>query len=309
MTISADRLITVFGSINADMIFELDQLPSPGQTLLARQFRIEAGGKGANQAVAAARDGAAVVMVGAVGSDALSVPALTGLKESRVDLSHVAVAAQPTGCAGINTDAAGRNQIVVALGANASLSRSQLSPALLARSSHILLQMESPVAEVEAVIFQARAAGVCSILNLAPAIALPLEALRACSMIVVNEDEASSLAGWLRCGPGAAELHRALGVDIVRTLGGEGAEACSAAGGLQRVAARAIKPVDTTAAGDCFIGVLAAELARGSALRQSMERAATAAALCCMRAGSQSSLPRREETDAAHSRWRPRTEN
>lgn len=303
MTTSADRLITVFGSINADMIFEMDQLPAPGQTLLARKFRIEAGGKGANQAVAAARDGAAVAMVGAVGTDALAEAALAGLKDSGVDLSHVATVARPTGCAGINTDSQGRNQIVVALGANASLSRSQLDTALLARSSYILLQMESPVAEVEAVIARGRAAGIHCILNLAPAIPLPLEALRACAMIIVNEDEAGALAKWLNCGPGAVELHRALGVDIVRTLGGEGAEGCSAAAGMQRVAARPIKPVDTTAAGDCFIGVLAAELARGSALAGAMERASTAAAICCTRRGSQSSLPRHKETREAHECW------
>ena len=309
MTISVSGLITVFGSINADMIFEIEQLPLPGQTLLARVFRIEAGGKGANQAVAAARDGASVAMVGTVGTDALAEAALAGLRESGVDLSHVASATMPTGCAGINTDSQGRNQIVVALGANAALSHSQLDTALLARSSHILLQMESPAAEVAAVIAQARAAGIRCILNLAPAIRLPLEALRACGMIIVNEDEAGALAGWLNCGPGAAELHRALGVDIVRTLGGEGAESCSAAAGIQRVGARPIKAVDTTAAGDCFIGVLAAELTRGSGLIGAMERASTAAAICCSRRGSQSSLPRHEEIREAHERWARRRQS
>ena len=300
---SADRFITVFGSINADMIFELDQLPAPGQTLLARQFRVEAGGKGANQAVAAAQDGARVAIVGAVGTDALAQSALAGLKASGVDLSRLALTGQPTGCAGINTDSRGRNQIVVALGANAALRGAQLDAALLARSSHVLLQMETPVAEVEAVIMRARAAGIYSILNLAPAIPLPLEALRACGMIVVNEDEAVALAGWLNCGASAAQLHRALGVDIVRTLGGDGAEGCTTDGGVRRVAARPIKPVDTTAAGDCFIGVLAAELARGVRLAGAMERASSAAAICCTRRGSQSSLPRQAETGAAHARW------
>jgi ribokinase len=303
MTISADRIIAVFGSINADMIFESEHLPVPGQTLLARNFRIEAGGKGANQAVAAARDGASVTMVGAVGTDALAEPALSGLRESGADLSHVALSAQPTGCAGISTDSEGRNQIVVSLGANASLSGKQLNDALLLRSSLVLLQMETPVAAVEDVIARAHAAGVRSILNLAPAIPISGAALRACGMIIVNEDEANALGGWLGCGPGAAELHNALGVDIVRTLGGEGAEAFSGDRGLQRVSARSIKPVDTTATGDCFIGVLAAELTRGSPLIDAMIWAGSAAALCCLRRGSQSSLPRHDETREACARW------
>ena len=303
MTISANRLITVFGSINADMIFEVTQLPVPGQTLLARGFRIEAGGKGANQAVAAARDGASVAMVGAVGSDALAEPALAGLIASGVDLSKVARSTQPTGCAGINTDAEGRNQIVVALGANASISEKQLDYELLSRSKLLLLQMESPVREVEAVIARARSAGVKCILNLAPAIPISRAALSACGMIIVNEDEASALGGWLGCGPGALQLHRALGVDIVRTLGGEGAESCSSERGFQRVRARPVTPMDTTAAGDCFIGALAAELTRGGSLADGLVWAGTAAALCCTRAGSQSSLPRHEETREAFTRW------
>jgi ribokinase len=299
MRTSAHPFITVFGSINADMIFNMDHLPRPGQTLLAQNFKLEAGGKGANQAVAAARDDAMVAMVGAVGRDALAETALAGLRSSGVDLSHLALTEQPTGCAAVHTDAQGRNQIVVAMGANTALAHGQIDDQLLERSSLILLQMETPVAQVQSVIERARNAGVFSILNLAPATPLPLEALRACGMIVVNEDEAEALGGWVGCTPDAASLHRTLGVDVVRTLGSEGAEACSSASGGLRTAARSITPVDTTAAGDCFIGVLAAELARGRSLSECMHRAGTAAALCCLRRGSQSSLPRHAETDEA----------
>jgi ribokinase len=305
MRTSTTPFITVFGSINADMIFSVDRLPISGQTLLAQHFKLEAGGKGANQAVAAARDHAMVAMVGAVGRDALAETALAGLRDSGVDLSHVAPCEQPTGCAAVHTDAQGRNQIVVALGANAALSHGQIDDRLLERTSLILLQMETPVAQVESVIGRARNAGVFSILNLAPAAPLPLEALRACGMIVVNEDEAEALAGWVGCAPDAAALHRALGVDVVRTLGNQGAEACSSASGVWRAAARSITPVDTTAAGDCFIGVLAAELARGKSLPECMQRAGTAAALCCLRRGSQSSVPRYAETDEALAQWGP----
>jgi ribokinase len=292
-------VITVFGSINADMIFSLDRLPTPGQTLLAQQFTLEAGGKGANQAVAAARDSAQVVMVGAVGRDALAEAALVGLRDSGVDLSRVALSEQPTGCAAVHTDSQGHNQIVVALGANAELSHAQVDDSLLERSKLVLLQMETPVVQVESMLARARNAGVFSILNLAPAVPLSLLALRSCGMIVVNEDEARALAEWIGCAPDAAALHAALGVDIVRTLGSQGAEACSSASGLRRTPAHAIVPVDTTAAGDCFIGVLAAALARAEPLAECMRRASTAAALCCLRHGSQSSLPHHRDTDDA----------
>jgi ribokinase len=305
---SKPALITVFGSINADMIFSLDRLPIPGQTLLAQQFRLAAGGKGANQAVAAARDDAQVAMVGAVGRDALADTALAGLRDSRVDLSHVALRERPTGCAAVHTDSEGHNQIVVALGANAELSHTQVDDSLLERSKLILLQMETPVSQVESMLVRARNAGVFSILNLAPAVPLSLVALRSCGMIVVNEDEGRTLAEWIGCAPDAASLYAALGVDIVRTLGGQGAEACSSASGLCRTPARPIAPVDTTAAGDCFIGVLAAALARAEPLTECMHRAGTAAALCCLRHGSQSSLPHYRDTDEALMRWLPECE-
>jgi ribokinase len=299
MLTAASRCVTVFGSINADMIFSLDRLPVAGQTLIARHFRLEAGGKGANQAVAAALDGAPVTMVGAVGRDALADTALAGLRRSGVDLSHVALVDDPTGCAAVHTDSDGHNQIVVALGANQSVSNTQIDAALLKRTSVMLLQMESPAREVETVIHRCRNAGILSILNVAPAVPLALEALRACGLIVVNDDEAAALGGWLGSAPDAASLHRALGVDVVRTLGKDGAEAGTSAQGAYRVAARAITPLDTTAAGDCFIGVLAAGLARGLPLPECMSRAGTAAALCCLKRGSQSSLPEARETDAA----------
>ena len=307
MSASGRSLVTVFGSINADLIFGGENLPLPGQTILARDFRIEAGGKGANQAVAAARGGAMVAMVGAVGDDALAAPALAGLKESGADLSRVASVAEPTGCASIVTDVQGRNQIVVALGANSTLSSAALDDSLIARSGVILLQMESPIAAVAAVIGRARAAGVRSLLNLAPAVPIPLEALRACGMIVVNEDEAVALAGWIGCPPDAEGLHGALRVDVVRTLGSEGAEACAADTGAFRVPAWPIAAVDTTAAGDCFIGMLAAELVDGRPLQLAMEWACAAAALCCTRRGSQGSLPRRAEVEEALERWQRST--
>lgn len=290
-------MILVFGSLNADLIFDVAVTPGAGETVLAKGFRIEAGGKGANQAVAAARDGAGVVMVGAVGADALREIALSQLSASGVDVSRVDTTDAATGCASIMVDAEGRNQIAVALGANARAGASQVTDALLARAQWLLLQMESPPDQVEALLKRARAAGVRTILNLAPAVRLEPEAWRLCDLLVLNESEASSVAGWFGCGDDAEALRIALGVDVLRTLGVRGSEASTGAGHVF-VPARKVSAVDTTAAGDCYVGVLAAALARGHSITGAMQRASAAAALACMRKGSQVSLPWEAEIDA-----------
>ncbi|TGE01017.1 ribokinase [Methylobacterium nonmethylotrophicum] len=291
-------MIVVFGSVNADLIFRLKQAPSAGQTLLADDLTVQAGGKGANQAVAAARDGAETVMAGAVGADALADVALAGLRQAGIDLTRVRTVPGPTGCASIWTEAAGDNRIAVALGANALARGDQVEDALLARATALLLQMETDVAETTALLRRSRAFGLRTILNLAPALPLARDVLRLCDLLVVNQDEAGAVAARLGCGAEATALRAALGTDVVRTLGEAGSEAASAEGAWQ-VPARPVVPVDTTAAGDGFVGVLAASLDRGLPLRAAMERASAAAALACTRPGSQSSLPGRAEIDAA----------
>ena len=291
-------MIVVFGSINADLIFKLDQIPLPGQTLIANGLTVQPGGKGANQAVAAARDGAAVRMVGAVGDDALAKAALTGLEGEAIGLEVCVLAGRSTGCASICTDRDGRNQIAVALGANAEIRAAQVSDAMLGRDSILLLQMEGPRAEIEALIGRARQAGARIILNLAPALPLDRAALAKLDVLVVNEDEAASLGATLGVGAGAEALRGALGITVIRTLGGGGAEAATADGPLH-VAAPRIDAVDTTAAGDCFVGVLASGLDAGLELSAAMRRAVVAASLACLTEGSQTSLPRRADTDAA----------
>ncbi|MET7247158.1 ribokinase [Methylobacterium sp. EM32] len=291
-------MIVCFGSLNADLIFRLPEVPRSGQTLLADDLAVQAGGKGANQAVAAARDGAEVAMVGAVGDDALAEVALFGLREAGADTARVRRVAAATGCASIWIDAAGRNRIVVALGANGHTRADQIADTDLARATSLLLQMEVDPAETTALLRRARTLQVRSILNLAPALPLAIDALRLAGLLVVNEDEAEATAARLGCAPEAATLRAALGIDVVRTLGEAGSEAATA-DGAWHVPARAIDPVDTTAAGDCFVGVLAAALDRGAPLRAAMERASLAAALACSRRGSQASLPWRAETDRA----------
>ncbi|MFK0383990.1 ribokinase [Agrobacterium sp. NPDC090273] len=288
-------MIITFGSINVDFVYEVEDMPQPGQTLLARRFRTEAGGKGANQGLAAARDGAEVVMVGAVGQDGLAETGLQNLKTA-TDISRVAILREPTGNASIHIDAKGRNMIVVAAGANLAVSSDSVEEDLLQRANVVLMQMENDVAEVEKLIRRTHASSATSILNLAPAFPLSEEVLSLCDLIVVNEDEAEALAGWLGCGVSAEDLSARLGTGVLRTLGGDGAEAV-AFGDKVRVAAMSIEVKDTTAAGDCFVGVLASALDRGLSLKEAMQRASIAAGLACSRPGSQSSLPQRDETD------------
>jgi ribokinase len=290
-------MIVVFGSINLDLIFALPHLPQAGETVLCPGARAEPGGKGANQAVAAARDGAAVVMVGAVGRDALAEGTLPLLRQAGVDLSRVVVTPEAgTACAAVQVDHAGHNAIAVGSGANLLTRSAQVEDALLIPATTLLLQMEVDPAETAALIARAHGRVGRIILNLAPAAALPRAALSAVDILTVNETEAGWLAAHLGVADDAASLRRALGVDIIRTLGADGLEAATTAG-VSLMPARAIAPVDTTAAGDCFVGVLAAALDRGDTLTAALGRATAAAALCCTRPGSQASLPWAAETD------------
>lgn len=289
-------MIVVFGSINIDMVFAVPHIPQPGETVLCPEAVMQPGGKGANQAVAAARDGASVVMVGAVGRDALAEDALALLKQSGTDLARIARTAAGTACAAVAVDPGGNNAIAVGSGANLLVRSTQVEDALLTPATTLVLQMEVDPTETAALIARAKGRVGRIILNLAPAAALPLESLRALDLLVVNETESAWLAKFLGCSDTATALRAALSVDIVRTLGGEGLEAATQAG-FKRQPAYAVSVVDTTAAGDCFVGVLAAELDRGTALTGALERASAAAALCCTRAGSQNSAPTRDETD------------
>jgi len=279
-------VIVCFGSINLDLIFSLPYLPVAGQTVAGPALHIEPGGKGANQAVAAARDGAAVAFAGAVGGDALAEGALALLRANGIDLARVRTAGGATGCASICVDPEGRNLIAVASGANLAAREDTIEAALLGGTTTVLLQNECDAGQEAALIARARAGP------------LPQAALRAVDVLVVNEDEAAWVATRMGTSSDAAALHAALGVDVVVTLGGAGLEADARAGHF-RLDARAAKVVDTTGAGDCFTGVLAAALDRGASFEQALRRANTAAGLCCTRPGTQGSMPTAAETDAA----------
>lgn len=290
-------MIVVFGSINIDLIFALPRLPTSGDTVLCPATRIEPGGKGANQAVAAARDGARVIMAGAVGRDALAKDALALLHDARVDLSRVVETDAPTAAASVMVDPSGHNAIAVGSGANLLAQASQIEDALLTPETIVVLQMEVSADQTVALIHRAKARGAKVILNLAPAAALPIEALKALDILTVNETEGDWLAAHLNSAPTAQALQQTLGVTVIRTLGENGLEVATGQG-VQHIPARQITPTDTTAAGDCFVGVLAAALDRGQSLTDALQRATAAAALCCMKPGSQGSLPWAEETDA-----------
>ncbi|MBS0248853.1 MAG: ribokinase [Proteobacteria bacterium] len=281
-------MIVVFGSINVDLVMEMDEVPARGQTILVRSFRTEPGGKGANQALAARRAGAEVTMVGAVGNDALAAVATGNLLDAGVDVSRVITVTGSTGCASVWLEADGANRIGVALGANAEARAGQIDDGVLAKASSVLLQMENRPDEIATMIRRCRSLGVRSILNLAPAARLP--DIGACGLLVVNEDEAAALAGWIGSQPGAVSLRAVIGCDVIRTLGSQGSEAATA-NGTWTVPAFAARVRDTTAAGDCYVGVLAAALDRGLAVPDAMREASAAAALACERAGSQASLP------------------
>jgi ribokinase len=290
-------MVIVFGSINLDLIFSLPAIPRPGETVLGPSTRIEPGGKGANQAVAAGRDGATVVMAGSVGRDALADGALELLRTAGVNLDRVQAVDASTGCAAIAVDPAGNNAIAVGSGANLATRHIQVEDALLGPAATLVLQMEVPAGETAALIARARTAGVRIVLNLAPAAALPEAALRTVDVLVVNETEGAWLADHLGCdGAATALCHRLGGPAVVLTRGSEGAHVASREGNWHEPAVP-IQAVDTTAAGDCFAGVLAHRLDRGESLRAAVRRASRAAALCCTRKGSQGSIPTAAETD------------
>ncbi len=225
-------MIVCFGSINLDLIFPVDTLPGPGETLLSPMARLEPGGKGGNQACAAARDGASVVMAGAVGRDPLADAALAGLAGAGVDLARVIRADATTGCAAICVDRNGQNQIAVASGANLHARAVQVEDSLLGPETTLLLQMEVAAEETAALIRRARRADARIILNLAPAGPIDADALRQVDLLVANAGEAAWLGARLGSGFNAGSLHEALGVAVLVTRGVQGSEYAAREGRL-----------------------------------------------------------------------------
>ncbi len=289
-------MIVVFGSINLDLFARVERLPAPGETVLAPRLETAPGGKGANQALAAKRAGAAQVrLVGRVGRDPFADPALASLRAGGVGLDRVEPCDAPTGCALIAIDGQGRNQIVVASGANLAAAQARVPDDWLGPETTLLLQMEVPPAENRALIARARAAGARILLNLAPAAPVPADTLGALDVLVVNEVEALAAAegiGLPTAEPRAAArtLAHQAGVTVIVTLGEHGATAYAGATELT-VDPLPVRPVDSVGAGDAFMGALAAALDRGLGLEPALRQAGVAGALACTTAGAQPSLP------------------
>ncbi|MDF3075771.1 MAG: Ribokinase [Alphaproteobacteria bacterium] len=283
-------MIVVFGSIIVDHLFAVPVLPRRGETVLGERYSIMPGGKGANQAMAAARDGAAVQLVGAVGSDHLAVLALEGVRDAGVGLTGIRHLDLPTGAASVGISPEGDNQIMVAAGANLAASADWLD-GRLSGDTTLVLQRELAQAETERAIFKAKAARCRVVLNLAPALPLASEALCAADVLVVNEIEAAALAQTLRLSAGDARaLSEALTVSVVVTLGEQGAQSCDG-DRLWRTPALKVDVADTTGAGDAFVGVLAAALDRGLPFAQAIRRGCVAGSLSCRATGAQAALP------------------
>lgn len=290
--------IMVLGSVNTDLVLRCARLPRPGQTVGGHDFQSLPGGKGANQAVAAARLGAEVGFIGCVGDDDFGQRAREGLRREGLDTTHLhQVAGASTGVAMILVDEAGQNCIALSAGANAALSPAQVEAARPAIEAAALLicQLESPLPVVLHGIALARAAGVPVLLNPAPMQPLPAGLLDQVDVLVPNESEAAALLGLPPDAPfdaaEVAERLRALGPStVIVTLGAGGVQL--AADGLNlHLPAPAVQAVDTTGAGDTFIGAWAAARSRGEGLREAIAFAQRAAALSVTRAGAQAAMP------------------
>ncbi|HZK89649.1 MAG TPA: ribokinase [Stellaceae bacterium] len=288
-------MIVVFGSINVDVLVPVPHLPAASETVLGGDYVVAPGGKGGNQALAAAKAGAAVTLIGAVGQDAFAETALSLLRRNGVYLSLVAAMVQPTGCAIITVDPAGENQIAVASCANLRARATQVPDSLLDLKTVLVLQREVPDAENAALITRARQRGGRVVLSLAPAGPIAPAKFEDIDFLIANEGEAATLGD-------PAEMARQLRRGLVITRGAEGAVAMLRDGSTVAVPALAIEPVDTTGAGDAFAGVFAAGFDRGLPLDLTLRRASAAASLSCLAVGAQAAMPGRAEIDAAVSR-------
>jgi len=290
----SDAAVVVVGSVNADLVVSVRQLPRPGETVTGGTYARHGGGKGANQAVAAARLGARVAFVGAVGADDLGHEALGLLAAEGIDVSGTArLDDVATGVAVIVVDERGENQIAVASGANAALTAAIVTDALrLDGAGVVLLGHEVPEEAVLAGARAARAAGWTAILNPAPARPLP-DALNGV-LLTPNADEARALSGEEDVEAAARALAARTGAPVLVTLGGDGALLLEG-DAPERLPAPEVVPVDTTGAGDTVNGALAAELAAGRPLREAVRFALAAAALSTRVAGAREGMPRRDE--------------
>lgn len=299
---SERKSIVVVGSINTDMVVKSDKLPRPGETVLGGVFSTHQGGKGANQAVAAARLGADVKMIAKVGRDAFGAESVASLSREGIDTSGILTDERhPSGIAVILVDGRGENMISVASGANLALTPEDLCAAegVIRSAGMVLMQLEIPLPVIEAVARMAKRNGVSVILNPAPAPPqkLPAELLAHVDILVPNQTEAELISGIAVSDYESAALAAAkigqMGVrTVIITMGAQGLFVYrSESGTSEMITARRVEAVDTTAAGDCFCGALAVALGEGLPLNDALHFANRAAGISVTRPGAQPSLP------------------
>jgi len=299
-------MITVVGSLNMDLMVDAPSLPQPGETVRGRNFHRSPGGKGANQACAAARMGIKCALIGAVGDDLFGDELLASLRGDEIEVAAVMRRANTSsGVAMITVDDAGQNQIVLAAGANDTVSPSEIArhSAILWESKAVIAQLEIPLDAVEAALRQAKQGRALAVLNPAPYAELSDELLRLCDWIIPNEIEAIQLADMTVRSAEDASLaaqnlrKRSGGACIAVTLGAAGVwvEAPEFSG---HIPGFAVQAVDTVAAGDVFIGAFVTRLVEGADPRDAARFACAAAAISVTRRGAQASIPRRSEVDA-----------
>ncbi|OAJ55556.1 ribokinase [Paraburkholderia ginsengiterrae] len=299
--------VTVVGSLNMDLVVRAPRLPQPGETLAGQTFAQVAGGKGGNQAVAAARLGAQVSMLGCVGADGNGAQLRAGLEAEGIDCAALETGRQATGVALIVVDDASQNAIVIVAGSNGEVTPETIArhEAALAAAHVVICQLETPPDAVRAALATARRLDRTVILNPAPATGpLPGDWLPLIDYLIPNELEAATLTGLPVDSPedaakAAAALRAAGARNVLVTLGPRGVYVMlEGAAGVLYDAPR-VKAVDTTAAGDTFIGGFAAQLAQGASVDAAIRFAQRAAALSVTRAGAQPSIPTRAELDAS----------
>jgi len=304
--------IVVLGSINMDLVVRAERMPRPGETLRGDQFVTVPGGKGANQAAAAARQGTAVEMIGRVGADSFGPVLLDNLRTQGVGVAHIGIDREAaSGIAMIILDAHGENSIVVAPGANNCVTVADVAAArgLLASARYLIMQLEVPLPVVRAGIELASTLGVPVILNAAPAYPVDAAFVQGVHTLIVNESEAEALTGQRVPDVAAARqagqtlLGREIPV-VILTLGAQGALLLTQQQ-VVHVPAHPVKVVDTTAAGDAFVGGYAAALLRGFGLLEAVRYANCAGALATTVLGAQTSLPSAAQVQALYAQGQP----
>lgn len=301
-------MVVVFGSLNIDLVMQVDHQPQVGETIITPTYAWLPGGKGGNQAIACARSGVKTAMVGQIGDDGFGTRILTTLKRDEVWTSGVARHDnEPTGMAFITIDKNGDNQIVVASGANGETNAGQVPNDILGKDNVILMQMEVPHKENWDVIRRAKARGARTILNLAPAGSIPKEVLIDLDYLIVNQIEGRQIAAKMGLTIEndavalAKKLAQTANLTCIMTLGDKGSIVVRPDGQGWRVAAIPLgdDAVDTTGAGDTFCGVFAGCIFENRSLQEAMHRASVAASLACRGVGAQTAMPYADAIDQA----------